>query len=448
MASIDAAGILGLGISKERLRFWGIRSGLAIVDQGFTSGASFLLNLFLARWLLAAHYGAFAVVFATLVFLSGYHNVLLLEPMTVLGPARYLHQLPAYFHVQLKLSTALAICLSLVVISTAGAMAAFGISGLLTRTVAACGVALPPLLLFWLVRRMCYVVQRPALAAWSSAIYFVLLTAGTLIVYEEKWLGSATAFAVIAGASMLALILPVMRLGIFKSRELAHCDWRKVWRENWAYGRWLVASTTLFSVVNQSQMFIVAALLGLGAAGVLRAVQVPSLVMIQVITAVGLLVLPTFSFDFGRGELQSLYRKAKLVSIALGFFTLLFAVLTSLSAGRLERLLYGGKFAQFAYLMPILVLMTTATGIGQGYGMALRAVQKPQFDMVSNAIAAPLAIVSAVVFTRWWGLTGAAVSIVIAFAAQSLVTVLYFRSVSRAIVQPLLFPGASSTAKS
>lgn len=408
-----------------------------MLDQGLTSGASFLLNLFLARWLSAAEYGAFAVAFAGLLFLSGYHNVLLLEPMTVLGPARYSDQLTAYLHVQFKVSAALVIGLSLLVLVVAGAMAAFGGPGILTTTIASCGIALAPLLLFWLVRRMCYVVQRPAIAVWASVVYFLFLMLGTAMAYREKFLGPAAAFALIAAASTLAVIVPIKQLRIFSPRRDICHDWKNVWSENWAYARWLVASTTLFSVVNQCQMFIVAGLLGLGAAGILRAMQVPSLAMIQVITAIGLLVLPTFSFDFGRGEFQRLFHKAKVISLVLGLGTLAFAGLTAISSTGLERLLYGGKFARDASLMPILVLMTTGVGIAQGYGMALRAAQKPQFDIISNAVAAPIALISAFVLTSWWGLTGAALSIVLGFAAQSCVTSVYFRGVVHRVLRPL-----------
>src|SRR6266581_3295945 len=95
--------LLGVEVTHERLRFWGIRSGLSVLDQGLTSGAGFLLNLFLARWLTSEAYGAFAVTFATLLFFSGFHNVLLLEPMSVMGPARYSTQASAYLAAQLKI---------------------------------------------------------------------------------------------------------------------------------------------------------------------------------------------------------------------------------------------------------------------------------------------------------------------------------------------------------
>ena len=72
---------------------WGVRSALSLVDQGLTSGAGFGVNLLLARWMPADVYGAFAVAFAGFLFVSGFHNVLLLEPMSVMGPSRHAERL-------------------------------------------------------------------------------------------------------------------------------------------------------------------------------------------------------------------------------------------------------------------------------------------------------------------------------------------------------------------
>jgi hypothetical protein len=63
---------LGL-LTMARLRVWGARSALSLLDQGLTSGAGFCVNLVLARWMPAEVYGAFAVVFAGLLFISGFH---------------------------------------------------------------------------------------------------------------------------------------------------------------------------------------------------------------------------------------------------------------------------------------------------------------------------------------------------------------------------------------
>jgi O-antigen/teichoic acid export membrane protein len=200
-----------------------------------------------------------------------------------------------------------------------------------------------------------------------------------------------------------------------------------VFRENWAYGRWLVGSAVLYSISSQTQMFMVAGILGLGTAGILRAMQLPSLVMTQVITATGLLFLPILSGDFGSRQIVQMRRKAIMLNAGLSLIALFFASTLVLCSHRSEHLLFGGKYSAFAWLMPLLALVPVASATSTGYSMALRASGRPQFDLLSNIIAAPISVVSAFLFIRWWRVTGAAASMVLTFAVISLITTLCFR---------------------
>src|SRR6266851_5093413 len=92
---------VGLLLTPAKLRVWGWRSVMSLVDQGLTSGAGFIVTLLLARWMAPEVYGAFAVAFAGFLFVSGFYNVLLLEPLSVMGPSRYAERLPAYFRAQI-----------------------------------------------------------------------------------------------------------------------------------------------------------------------------------------------------------------------------------------------------------------------------------------------------------------------------------------------------------
>src|SRR5690348_6120836 len=201
---------------------------------------------------------------------------------------------------------------------------------------------------------------------------------------------------------------------------------RKVLLENWIYGRWLVGSAILYALSTYSQMFFVAGILGLSAAGILRAMQIPSLAMTQVITEIGLLVLPSFSFDFGRGRSASLRHKSMIVSAAAGLAAAGFAVLLLIARMPIEHLVFGGRYAQYAWLIPVLALVPLLNGATMGCSMALRASQRSYFDLISNVCAAPVAVVSSVLFTRWWGIGGAAASIVLSFAVFSVVTLVFF----------------------
>jgi len=413
--------LLGFELTANRVRTWGIKSGVSIVDQGLVSGAGFLLSFLLARWLSSEAYGAFAVAFATLLFLSGFHNVLLLEPMSVMGPARYSNQASAYLAAQLKIHRLLGSLLAGALLLTALLMKLLEANRELAMATAASAFALPFFLMLWLVRRMAYMVQRPAIAGWASAGYFLLTLFGLLVLHTRNVLTPTTAFFVLGSAGLLSVALPLRQLGMLGARTVDPCSWRAVAQENWNYGRWLVLSTALFSVAAQIQTYLVAGFLGLGAAGIFRAMQVPSLVMTQIVIAVGLLVLPSMSYEFGLGQLAQLRKKAVLASAFVTLLALGYAAFLALFADSIEHLLYGGKYSGYVRLIPILGLVPVCTGLAIGFSMAVRASQKPHFDLVANAISAPAGLITAAVFIKLWGLNGAALSLVAGFAAYAAV---------------------------
>jgi O-antigen/teichoic acid export membrane protein len=205
----------------------------------------------------------------------------------------------------------------------------------------------------------------------------------------------------------------------------------RVLQENWLYGRWLVGSTMLFFVSGQIQTFLLAAFLGLGAAGILRATQVPSLIVTQIITAVGMLALPSFAFDFASARLRHMQFKASLTSFGLGAGALLAVLLLWVWSKPIEHLLFGGKYAADAGLMPLLALVPCANAFSTGYSMALRASQKPHFDLLANSIAAPVGLISAIVWMRRLGLFGAGMSMVLGAATVAMVTFACYRFVMR-----------------
>jgi O-antigen/teichoic acid export membrane protein len=414
-------------LSSEKVRRWSARSTLSILDQGLTSGAGFAANLLLARWLSSESYGAFSVAFASLLFLFGYHSVLILEPMSVVGPANYAGEMSGYLAGQLKIHAIVVTALAAVAAAAGAISIAFGAPAELGRAIVACAAVIPFLFLLWLARRMCYVVQRPGIAVYASLLYLALVLAGLFALHATEHLSAATALLTLALAGALASVPVLWQLGLGRPGWSPACPCARIARENWTYGRWLVVSTTLFSVTSQAQTYIVAGMLGLGAAGVLRAAQVPSQFMVQIVTATALLFLPLMSYDFGASRLASLRRKALRASLILTVLAVAYACLLAAFHGPVEKLLYGGKFASDAMLIAVLALVPVCTGFALGFSMALRASQKPYFDLFSNALAAPVALLSAFVFIRWWGVAGAAWSMVAGFAVYAASYFWWFR---------------------
>ena len=416
-----------LQVTASKLRRWGLQSALAILDQGLTAAAGFGINLVLARWLTSESYGAFAVAFAGYLFVSGFHNVLLLEPLSVLGPARHAGNLPLYFKAQIKVHAILVGILALIVLLAGFVLQRLAPGNPLVGALIGSALAVPLMLLLWLLRRICYVLKHPSVAVLGSAVYLVLVSACLGLAWTLDKVTPFSAFLLMGFASLGSSVVLLRRLNLRGEFGERLYRWRAVLRENWTYGRWLVGSAFLFAATSQLQMVLAAALLGLGAAGVLRAMQIPSLVMTQVITATGLLVLPAFSYDFGRGQIQRLRKRAVIVSAMLVAATIAFVLVLASFAGPLERILFAGKYAPYAWLMPILALVPVLNGFATGYSVALRASQKPQCDLIANLVAAPVGLISAVLLMRFWGLAGAAASMVLGFLALSATTFVCFR---------------------
>src|SRR5262249_33869485 len=155
---------------------------------------------------------------------------------------------------------------------------------------------------------------------------------------------------------------------------------------NWTYGKWLTGSTVLFSVSTQAQMFLLAGLLGLGATGILRAMQLPSLIATQGVTATSLLFLPVLSKELGLAGHGRMKHKAWLVSMGLAIAGICFGVFLMFFCGQAEQLLFGGKFVGYAWLMPLLALIPVATGLTSGFSMVLRILQGARYEFFAYLV--------------------------------------------------------------
>jgi O-antigen/teichoic acid export membrane protein len=402
-----------------RLRALGVKSAWSLVDQGLTALTGFCVTFLLARWLAPEVYGAYAIAFAGYLFVSGLHNVIVLEPMSVIGPSRHAARLPEYFRAQLAIHGVLVSICSAVAACIAALVWFLAPDSALAAAIAGSALALPFLLSLFLARRMCYVRQRPFTATLGSGCCLVLAVVGLYMLRHFERVSPFSVFVLVGAASFVGSCLVFREIGVGTFYAAGGSDKRTAWasalRENWAYGRWLVGSTILYSVSGQVQMFLAAAFLGLGAAGILRAMMLPASAMTQVVTAAGLLVLPGFSYDFGRGLASRIRQKAMILSGVLCGAGICFSVMLWMVAERAEHILFAGKYAGYAWLMPILSLVPAVNGLTMGFSLALRASQRPHLDLLANAIAAPIAVVSAVIFIHWWGLAGAAASMVTGF---------------------------------
>jgi O-antigen/teichoic acid export membrane protein len=284
----------------------------------------------------------------------------------------------------------------------------------------------------WLVRRFFYVLQHPSGALLGSGLYCLLCLGGIFFLHYIGRISPFSGFIIIGFASLISSVLVLIKLRGPNTRgiEFRGLTISSVLRAHWDYGRWFVGRAALAAFMYQAQIFLGAAFLGLEGAGVFRAMQNTALPMHQIVIAVIIFGIPILAVEFGRGNLVALRKKRFLLTAALTIAGCLFELTLLLSDIYLERLLYGGKFAPYAWVMPVLGLVPLFLALSSGCEMALRALQKPQYLFFSALAATPVVIVSTVLFTLWWGIGGLASSMALTYGISSLLTIYFYRVVS------------------
>lgn len=223
-----------------------------MADQGIASSTNFVLNILLARWLLVNEYGAYSVCWSILLVLAAFHNALILEPMTVVGPAEFQDKLPAYLRRNYRLNWIVSLALAGVAL-----IASFLYHDPLVRTaLRILTICIPGYFVLLTVRRRQYVVNQPSTAVLISVIYSLLVFS---FIAGLRYFGKLNAsFGVAAfGMAWFAVLFIRSRPG----DEIVH--WKRVTREHWRYGRWIFASAVLAVGASDLQTLLLSVLVDL-----------------------------------------------------------------------------------------------------------------------------------------------------------------------------------------
>jgi O-antigen/teichoic acid export membrane protein len=271
----------------------------AVLDQALFSGANFIVNILLARWLPPEEYGAFAVALSIYYLLLGFHTAVITEPMMVFGAGKYREQFRKYFGMVLwghwGVSGFLFLGFSII-----GFL--LWHKGLINLFEAFIGlsIAFPFFTLQWISRRSAYVIFRPWQATVSSSIYCMIIIIILWILFQGGKL------------SVLTSILALGVSGLFSSLFILHLikpHW-KWWNyqgnpapdivvnDHWIYGRWAIGTVFLMWFPGNIAYILLPAWWGLEANAAVRALMNLVLPIQHAIAALGTLALPVLSSSF------------------------------------------------------------------------------------------------------------------------------------------------------
>jgi O-antigen/teichoic acid export membrane protein len=384
-------------------RSWILRGGLAVADQGLISGSNFLLSVLLARWLSAEQYGAYALGFSLFLLVAGFHQALLIEPMSVLGPAVYWDDRRRYIGALIALHTFAGLAISVALGVTALITDRFFPGGVLEQALGGLAVAAPCILLFWLLRNASYVELAPGVSAAGSLLYALILFSGAGVIYRFNLLSVRSVFYLMGFGSLAVCGFLVLRARpLLPTIELTG----RVWRDHWDFGRWGLAKTAVEWGGDNSVYALTAVLLKVSDVGALRAMGNLALPLSHISAAVGRLLQPHVSRIAGRdgaGAAKSAVMRALLLYAA---GALVYWLVIAISCKPLVRLLYGGKFDSSAYLAPWIALGMAFCVVSYCFAMGLRALQAPSGVLVVATVTAIASVATGIPLAWLFGLKG------------------------------------------
>ena len=288
-------------------------------------------------------------------------------------------------------------------------------------------LASPCILLFWLARRAYYTQLAPARATSGAVIYCVLLTAGLFIVQRKVGVTPFSAYVLMGAAALgtgLYLLLHLRRIlpAIEAAPKLG-----QVVGKHWEYGRWALASYMATWLPFYMYYPLLTAFSGMAQAGELRALMNLALPLEQTYTAISSLLLPYAARVQERAGIAAAPKlNRNFTLLYAGGAVLYWAVVIPLKNPAFH-FLYGGKYLEVAYLLPLVGLETLLSSAAFGPATVLRAMEAPAAIFYARLAASVLALVAGVPLTKFYGLSGAVWSIVLSNIAAYLMTLYLLR---------------------
>jgi O-antigen/teichoic acid export membrane protein len=227
----------------------------------------------------------------------------------------------------------------------------------------------------------------------------------------------------LTGLACLGMALPVaLWAGIRRSppTESTGAHVRPIARAHWKYGRWLFASTLVAFGIPDLQTILLSVMVDLKSAGVLRALMNFVLPLAQLLTVLSIYCLPRLARQMkihgaGRGLRQTIVFALAIIVIAFFYLGVLLAF-----GPLIERLLYGGRIAQYLEYLPWMAAAALVSAVGTGFSALLRAAQNSQHQLLAGVTGTTTGVIAALLLLKSYGLEGAIWSMTLSNTASTL----------------------------
>ena len=380
----------------------------ALSDQAMVSGANFLTNIILVRYLGLEEYGRYILAWIAIDFVRILHEPLVIAPMVTIGPKRTGADAEKYYSVVSTFQLTLCILLSLLLVGVVALLNIYIPSWNLDGLAPIMGFAAITYHFQEFCRRCAFAKHRPHLAFASDAVRYlgqmVIIIAfahySTLDAREVILITAITALAGIGFA--LPVLFPIkIEVEIFKDALVRH----------WDFGKWFVPSVILARATADIFMAVTGAIIGAAAVGALKAAR--NIVAVTHILLMGLEnVVPIRAAQrYAEAGTEGLVVFLKRFGIAsCGAVAVLILMVAIVPEFWLE-LFYGEQHIDQGYLVQWWGAFYFMTFLARPAVLGLRAMEYTRPIFTQNLIVALIGLSACYPVIKAYGVTGVVVGL-------------------------------------
>lgn len=410
------------GRTRQLIAKWFSRGSWAIADQVVYGLSTFLVNVLLGSWVSPAAYGGFAISFASLILVLAFYNAIFIEPMLVFGSRRFSNRFPEYLKTLLKGHVLFSLLGMTVAIAVASFIRMQGTPEL-GNALLGLGIAIPFFFLAWLMRRACYVNHNPKLATFGGSIFLVGVIISLYVMNQFGVLTPLTAWISMAFGGLLSGLFLMTQLGVSFSGKSSSRFSNLILRRHWIYSRWAIAARLPMRIPRIIVLSALPIWAGLEATGTLQALSNPVTPIVQVLSAVSLLLIPTLARKRGTIQFSRLVTRSFAAFIVVtGLYWLALGLLNEF----VIKILYGGNYADASALLWYLGAQPVFTAAISVFGAAFSAIEQPKYVFWSYLTGAAIGLPITLGLMAKYQLIGAVFgSLVMSFITTAALICLY-----------------------
>lgn len=389
------------GWGLARLRGGAFRAMWSVGDQALISVSNFLTTIVVARATTPEAFGAFTLVYTALLFAVSTQTSLICQPHNVLAATRTGAAYRAFTTSSALVQVVFAAMSGLLVLAVAGLSVSFGWS------VTPLLLALAPTVVVWelqeFVRRVLYTEGKVGAAFVNDIVSYGGQAVTVLAWSLHGSLTGAEVILLMGASSGIAALLGVLQLSASLQGEWT---WSAV-QDNWRYGKWLAGSELVGNWLGDQFYLIVATpILGVSAAGVIKAMQVlfgPNRLIVMAVNTVTPIRAARALERGGPGAFRREYTRVLLIVLP---FIVLYCGAAMLAARFALNLAYGTKYLAYVHIFQLYAVYVLISSGMILVSSVLRALQQTQAIFRGRLVGGVAAMALAWPLIHFLGLSG------------------------------------------